>query len=263
MLQIYDVSDKYKEKVKEDKIADLTIDDKKDKKETDDRKQSYKKKRTIMKSGGHKLTKKEFQDINLDQLMLQGYEEEFEGDTCHKFKTKIRKSKAKQTAPPSLMNLSFSSNLSAQEVNQRKYESMSHIETFEDNQEGPNDLVGVNQTNIDSSLMYRSSQKNISQTDYTPFTYGNGLGSNQLEDFGGGITATTAFPQATSDIHDVGQGLDHHPFSSDQRHAYDDFLIYSDGNGLNRDLISESFSFSYDHVMQNKDTTGPRSTSKS
>ncbi|KAI3796937.1 hypothetical protein L1987_39624 [Smallanthus sonchifolius] len=175
--------------------------------------------------------------------------------------TKIRKSKAKQTTPTSLPNLSFSSNLSAQELNLRKYESMSHIETSEANQEGASDLIGINQTNIGSSLMSGSSPKNISQA--TPFTYGNGLGSNQHESFSGGITATIDFPHATFGTHDAGQGLDYHPFSSDQKQAYDDFLIYMDGNGLNRDLISESFSFSHDHVMQNEDNTGLRSTSKS
>ncbi|KAL8246060.1 hypothetical protein R6Q59_007276, partial [Mikania micrantha] len=171
-----------------------------------------------------------------------------------KFRNKMKKSKENHIASASLANQDFPSNLPTQGINERKYGTMPHVETYEDDKEGGIDFNGINrygakvnnmlnlQTDIDSSLIYKSSKKNISQDAQNyPFTCENGT------NHGTRITATIDFLQAKSGIQDPGQGVNHRLYMPSESHAYDDFLIYLDGSGLNQDLISESFQFSHDH----------------
>lgn len=164
----------------------------------------------------------------------------------------VSKYKEKQTA-------------AAKQVNERKYGRMPRIEAFESDQQGGSDAIGINllanghgtevtnalsQTTITSSLMCETSRKSISQpVECTPFTCENGLGSNQQEGFYRGITTRSEFQQGISGIHDPRQGVD---FSSDQTKAYDDFLIYSDGNGPHQDLMFEYFSLGDQHATKNE-----------
>lgn len=90
-------------------------------------------------------------------------------------------------------------------------------------------------------------------TEYTPFSFGNGFGSNQHETgFGSSIATMTNnnLPPEISNLHDAQPGLDQHPYSLYQTPAFDDILIYFDDDAPND--FSGNFPFSNDHVMQDK-----------